>query len=64
LVLIHFSAFMKQSKKKIEQEFLEEHIQFLQHLRDENHALNKLIKKLEEREHLKSKLVDKQHPEV
>jgi len=55
---------MKQSKKKIEQEFLEEHIQFLQHLRDENHALNKLIKKLEEREHLKSKLVDKQHPEV
>ncbi len=55
---------MKQSKKKSEHELLEEHIQFLQHLRDENHALNKLIKKLEEREHLKSKPVDKQHPEV
>jgi len=54
---------MKQRKKEKEQPVPEEHNLFLQRLRDENNALIKLIKQLEERDPSKSKPADNQNQE-
>jgi hypothetical protein len=54
---------MKQSKKEKEQQVPEENILFLQRLRDENNALNKLIKQLEEHDPSKPKPADNHNPE-
>ncbi len=51
-------------KKKSEPQGQEQHIQYLQKLHDERIALNKLIKKLEKREHLKSKPSEKPNPKA
>lgn len=45
---------MKHGKNDNKQTKLEEQLLFLQHLRDENVALNKLIRQLEERRELKA----------
>jgi hypothetical protein len=54
---------MKQCKKEDEQHVPEETNLFLQRLRDENNALNKLIKQLEERDPSKLNPADKHSPE-
>jgi len=54
---------MKHCKKEKEQQVHEENLLFLQRLRDENNALNKLIKQLEERVPSKSKPADNHNPE-
>jgi hypothetical protein len=63
LALTYFSAIMKLCKKEKEQQVSEEHNLFLQRLRDENNALIKLIKQLEERDPSKSKPADNQNQE-
>ena len=63
LVLTYFPAIMKQSKnEKIEPDISEENVLFLQRLRDESSALNKLIKKLEERGPSKPKPAENDNP--
>jgi hypothetical protein len=62
-VLTYFPAIMKQSKnEKSEPNISEENALFLQRLRDESSALNKLIKKLEERGPSKPKLDENDNP--
>jgi len=53
---------MRQTKKNSEPHSQEVHEEYLQQLYNESRALNKLIKKLEERENLKSKPDEEQHP--
>ncbi len=55
---------MKHTKKTGESQMQEQHVQYLQQLRDKSIALHKLINKLEEREQIKSKPVQKPDPEV
>jgi hypothetical protein len=54
---------MKQYEKGNEQQVPEENILFLQRLRDENNALNKLIKQLEDRDPSKPKPDHTDNPE-
>lgn len=58
MVLIYFPAFMKQSKKEEQQPDSFEDNQLLEHLRNENNVLNKLIRQLEKRDPSKPKPED------